>query len=91
MDETYSVEKLWSMITARDATILEMDGMIKELAEFSAAHFEDHSMCLPDWMENIYAAPTDVPVKLHEVIKAALSFRKADNLEEEDASDPNLS
>jgi hypothetical protein len=46
---------------------------------------------IPDWIVNIAACSADDPAKLHEVIKAAMSFRQADKLEVEDASNPNLS
>ena len=73
MDETYSVEKLWD-------TIAELEGMVKELAERCA-----YKSCGSyEWIKVIAHAPSDDPVKLHEVIKAALSFRWADKLEVED-------
>jgi len=70
--------------------ITALEGMVKELADDLVTDHEFRWKMPPEWMNIIAAAPTDDPVKLHETIKAALSFRQADKLEVGDASNADL-
>jgi hypothetical protein len=81
-----------SEISRKDATIYNLEGMVKELADAAVNHWNCNGDYIPEWISTIFACPIDDPVKLHEVIKAALSFREADKLEvEDDNPTPNLS
>jgi hypothetical protein len=81
-------ELLLARIDKANDTITALEGMVKELADMLCKRTDWEHL---DWLTIIAAAPIDDPAKLHEVIKAAMSFRKADSMEVEDASDPNLS
>jgi hypothetical protein len=82
-----------SEIARRDAMIYGLEGMIKELVNMFVdppTHYNEFPSS-KDWICIIAAAPTDDPLKLHNVILMAMTMRMADKLEVEDASDPNLS
>jgi hypothetical protein len=79
-----------SEIARRDAMIYTLEGMVKEICDrwiTGKLNLDDY-----EYMSTIAASPDNDPVKLHEVIKAALSFREADKLEDgHDNPTPNLS
>ena len=72
MDETYSIEKLWSMIEARNAMIYRLAMLVKS----HSYDFDEEA----DWVRCLTnCTHPDAPEFLAEAVKAALYLEEADN------------